>query len=278
MSSKNAIGNEVSRVESGDRVERYGEFEVVDEAAERERNLRPTVEMEIVARVDTKHPDARYAGMTLAAEERARAREWEIERTRTRYDRRQDSGREARCRGHVSARTPTKLWAVRRPDPREVIGREELAVVNQQAARIHERTRGWSRAALSRRLAEEVRCGKPVAEAVIETTMDVRYGPGQVVPVGEVGLVERDEVTVEGRVVTLWEPSHPRIAQVGLLGDETGTVKFTVWKRSGKTRVRAGERVRIGAGALSIYEGRASIAVTGRSTFESLDVDRWWVR
>jgi len=34
-------------------------------------------------------------------------------------------------------------------------------------------------------------------------------------------------INVRVRVVQLWEPNSPSIAQVGLLGDETGTIKFT---------------------------------------------------
>ncbi|MFC7166887.1 DNA-binding protein [Halospeciosus flavus] len=259
-------------------MERFGAFEVVDEAAERERNLRPTVQMEIAAKVDLNHPDGRYAGLTLEAEERAKAREWEIERTHERFDRRQDSDREARCRDYVAARTPSELWQVEQVDPRAGMAQAELAQVNQQADRLHGRVRGWTRGALSKQIARRVQRGKDVTDAVIETAEEAQFGAGQVVPIGALAQVEGDEVTVQGRVVKLWPPSHPSIAQVGLLEDETGTVRITVWEKSNKTRVREGERVRIGAGALSFYKERASIAITGWSEFRVLDRGRWWER
>jgi len=97
MSSKSAIENEVSGIEAVERQEIDEDgFEVIDEAAERMRNQRPTVEMEIQAKVDTKHPDAKRYGLTLEAEERMQAREWEIERTSIRFDRRQTSAQEVR--------------------------------------------------------------------------------------------------------------------------------------------------------------------------------------
>jgi len=54
-------------------------FEVVDEVAGREWNLRSTVKLEIQGKVDTNHPDTGRTGLTLAAKERVEARQWEIE-------------------------------------------------------------------------------------------------------------------------------------------------------------------------------------------------------
>jgi len=53
MCSKNVFGNEVAGVETTERTE-FDEdgFEVIDEVAEREASLRPTVEMEIQAKVE----------------------------------------------------------------------------------------------------------------------------------------------------------------------------------------------------------------------------------
>jgi hypothetical protein len=98
MSSKHAIGNEAS-VEEQTHEQIEDGFEVVEETPE----LRPTVEHEIQAKVDTNHPDATPECLTLAAEERMEAREMEIERTQRRFDRRQDSDRELRTR-RISAR------------------------------------------------------------------------------------------------------------------------------------------------------------------------------
>jgi len=39
-------------------------------------------------------------------------------------------------------------------------------------------------------------------------------------------------INLRVRVVQLWEPNSPSIAQVGLLGDETGTIKFTSWSNA----------------------------------------------
>ncbi|GGM66310.1 hypothetical protein J2752_000186 [Halarchaeum rubridurum] len=279
MSSTNLLGKEGARVASDDRTpDVYGNFEVVDEAAERERNLRPTVQMEIAARVDQNHPETQYAGLTLEAEERVKARAWEIERTASRYDRRQDSDRETRTREYVARRTPSEVWQVGRRDPREGLSQESLAVVNQQAARLDGRTRGYSRAAISRMLAERVRRGQDVVDAVIELGEVLQYGAGQLVPIGALERVEREEVSVEGRVRVLWEPRHPAIAQVGLLEDGTGTVKLTVWAKSLQPVVREGERVRVRGAALGSYDGRPTLAATGWTRLAFPERGRWWER
>ncbi|QLC35086.1 DNA-binding protein (plasmid) [Halarchaeum sp. CBA1220] len=275
MSSTNAIVDEGSVSEQ--RTERWSDFEVVDEEAERERNLRPTVSMEIVARIDVEADP--YRGLTLAEEERVRAREWELERTRSRYDRRQDSGREVRTRDYVAARTPSRTWQAWTSDPREELSRDDLAVVNQQAQRLAGRTRGYSRAAISRMLGERVRRGQDVVDAVIEVSEALTYGAGQIVPIGALERFEADdEVSVEGVVVRLFEPRHPAIAQVGLLEDETGTTKLTVWERSNQPVVRLGERVRVRGGALGFYRERPCIAATGWSELVFPERGRWWER
>ena len=39
-------------------------------------------------------------------------------------------------------------------------------------------------------------------------------------------------VNVTGKVIQIWEKSHESIAQAGLVGDETGIIKFTIWSNS----------------------------------------------
>jgi hypothetical protein len=53
--------------------------------------------------------------------------------------------------------------------------------------------------------------------------------------------------------------------QVGLLEDSSGRIKFTSWRKSGQPIVREGERVRLRAVAKNWYEGRCSVALTGKT-------------
>jgi replication factor A1 len=60
-----------------------------------------------------------------------------------------------------------------------------------------------------------------------------------------VKIEELDEenkwVSLRAKVVQLWEPGSESISQVGLIGDETGTVKFTAWANSNLPKVEGGK-------------------------------------
>ena len=43
--------------------------------------------------------------------------------------------------------------------------------------------------------------------------------------------------SVRAKVIQEWDASHERMLQSGLLGDETGTIKFVIWKEAGKEKL-----------------------------------------
>ena len=279
MSHRNLRSEEASVDETSDI-----EYERVADA-----ELRPSVEQSIQAKVDLTHPDAQPDGLTLAAEERLEAREWEIERTRVRFDRRQTSDREARSRKSATqvsverqrefgerAGCVNRWLDPSQVDPRAQLSRSELGSVNREAARLAEKLDRWSRAAISRRLAERVVEGTSLLSAVVGVYEELRQAPGQVIQISDIRAVRRPTVSVAGTVTQLWEPSHSKIAQVGLLEDESGRVKFTVWKRSDAPCVKEGEMVVFSDVAPSWYQGRVSIAVTGWSRLDFPKRGQWW--
>jgi len=259
-----------------------------DEVSE-EPELRRSVEQEIQGKVDTNHPDAGRTGLTLEAEEKLAAREWEIERTHERWDSRQESSREAESRRRAGAgsakkrreferrRASVDRWAdPERVDAREELTRAELSMVNEQAARLEAQHGGLTRAAISRQLAERIAAGMDAVDAVVEVIELIRDEAGMVVPIDQIENVDRGEVTVEGRIIQLWEPSSPAIQQVGLIEDESGRTKFTSWVKSRQPMVDEGERVRFRAAAKNWYEGRCSIALTGWSEVHFPERGQWW--
>lgn len=275
MSSRTTFGQEASVEQPDEHIGGEGGF------GHPKPELRPSVEQEVQATVDyadERALDGRLFGQTLAAEERMRAREWEIERTRMRWDRGQDVDREARCREVVadtSVNRRTRFleraasvdpWAdPARPDAREQLSRAELAAVNREAVRIARELRGFSTAAVSRLLAKRVVDGTDIQSAVMATVEELRTSPGQVIPIAAVGAVSRREVDIQGQVTVLWEPSHPSINQVGLLEDETGRIKFTAWKKSRVAMVSEGQQVRFRNVVKNWYRGQVSVALTGLS-------------
>ncbi|WP_256393752.1 DNA-binding protein [Natronoarchaeum rubrum] len=248
---------------------------------EEEVELRASVEQNIQGKVDYADDleiEGRLFGQTLAAQERLEAREWEIEQTHERWDRGQRSRREEQARIVVSEGSERRRREFERraasvdprcdpdvPDPRARLSTEELAMVNKQAGRLEAKLDGWSRAAISRRLAERVVDGCGVLGAVVGVFEELEQAAGTVIPIAAVEEVNRKEVSIEGRVKVLWEPSHSAIAQVGLLEDDSGVCKFTVWKASEQTWMSEGARVRIRDAAKSWYEGRVSLALTRQS-------------
>ena len=286
MSSKNVTTDVVSVDEqafenAGEQAVDEDGFPVVDETPEFEA----AVEQETQAKVDANHLDGiantsteRIHGVTLEQEERIRAREAELERISAQAELGTQEGREERTREVVSELCGRDESAsTERTDPREKLTQDELAAMNEQAMRIKEEVQGgWSRAVVAKQLAEKVQRGQDVTKAVLETLEELKAAPGAIVPIADVPDVPVGEVTVEGEITQLWSPSSSAIQQVGLIEDETGRTKFTVWEKSKKTVVREGQTVRFRAVKKNWYQGRCSLAITGWSRIEFPERGRWW--
>ena len=297
MSSNNASGKVVSVDEQA--FEKAGEqavdedgFPVVDETPEFEA----AVEQETQAKVDANHPDGiadtsedRIHGVTLEQEERIRAREAELERISAQAELGTQDGREQRTRavaaeGSTQRRREFQKRAAsvdprvdpERDDPRAELSQDELATVNTEADRLATRLDGWSRAAISRRLAKAVVDGRDMASAVVRVFEELQTAPGQVIPIRKLEDVDRKEVSIEGRMTQLWESDSPAIAQVGLIEDDSGKTKLTSWVASDQPWIEEGERVRIHGAAKNWYNGRVSVALTGWSTVMFPERGRWW--
>jgi Single-stranded DNA-binding replication protein A (RPA), large (70 kD) subunit and related ssDNA-binding proteins len=99
--------------------------------------------------------------------------------------------------------------------------------------------------------------------------------PGQ--SAGDVTLssVDQDEqwVDVTVKVVELWDPTHDSIDQVGLIGDESGRLKFTKWAKAELPALDEGSIYELSNVITSEYEGRYSINLNSRSNIEPVDGD-----
>ena len=89
----------------------------------------------------------------------------------------------------------------------------------------------------------------------------------------EVADIDEPEewLDLTAKVVELWEPRADSIAQVGLLGDETGTVKFTKWAKSDLPELEEGQVYRLGNLVTDEYEGRFSVKLNSTTTIEEVD-------
>jgi replication factor A1 len=68
---------------------------------------------------------------------------------------------------------------------------------------------------------------------------------------------------LRAKMIQEWEPSHPRMLQVGLLGDESGTIKFTIWKESGKEKLELDSVYSIYYAQVDEFAGRLQLNLTG---------------
>ncbi len=85
--------------------------------------------------------------------------------------------------------------------------------------------------------------------------------------------IEQDEqwVDVTAKVVELWEPRNDAIAQVGLLGDESGTLKFVSFTTSELPQLEEDSVYRLENVVTDEYEGRYSVKLNRTTTITELD-------
>jgi len=93
----------------------------------------------------------------------------------------------------------------------------------------------------------------------------------------EVRLADIDEdeqwIDVTAKVVELWEPRSESIAQVGLLGDESGRTKFVAFETSDLPELEEGAVYRLGNVVTDEYQGNFSVKLNKTTSIEELDED-----
>jgi len=98
--------------------------------------------------------------------------------------------------------------------------------------------------------------------------------------IAEAPLVKIEEITKPGqwislkaKVVQLWDSSSPSVSQVGLIGDETGIIKFVIWAKSGKREVEEGKCYLFRNVVTDSFGGRMQVNVTRTSEIVEIDED-----
>ena len=90
-----------------------------------------------------------------------------------------------------------------------------------------------------------------------------------------VGLAEIDQdeqwLDVTAKVVELWEARSDSVAQVGLLGDETGTTKFVAFETSDLPELEAGQVYRLENLVTDEYQGNFSVKLNRTTTITEVD-------
>jgi len=80
-------------------------------------------------------------------------------------------------------------------------------------------------------------------------------------------------VTLRARVVQLWETNHESVSQVGLLGDESGTIKFTKWTKAALPQVEEGKSYLFKNITTSEWQGQFSVKLNKTSEIVPIEDD-----
>ncbi|WP_449404924.1 replication protein A [Halococcus sediminicola] len=78
-------------------------------------------------------------------------------------------------------------------------------------------------------------------------------------------------IDLTAKVTQLWEPRSESVGQVGLLGDPTGTTKFTKWAKSDLPELEEGEVYRLSNLVTDEYEGQFSVKLNRTTGIEQVD-------
>jgi replication factor A1 len=93
----------------------------------------------------------------------------------------------------------------------------------------------------------------------------------------EVSIADIDQpeqwVSLTAKVVDLWDPRSDAVGQVGLLGDESGTIKFTAWAKSDLQDLEEGTVYRLENVVTDEYQGRYSVKLNRTTEITELDAD-----
>lgn len=82
-----------------------------------------------------------------------------------------------------------------------------------------------------------------------------------------------DWVSFKAKVVQLWDSNSPNVSQVGLVGDDTGIIKFITWAKSGKREVSEGSSYIFKNVVTDSFGGRLQVAVNRNSDIEDIEED-----
>ncbi len=110
---------------------------------------------------------------------------------------------------------------------------------------------------------------EPLDEDVEATQGKRSVQPAHVVEINEPGRW----VDLKVKVVQLWESNSEAISQSGLVGDETGTIKFVKWAKADLPDMEEGKSYQLRNLVTDEFGGRFSVKLNRTSQIEPLDAE-----
>jgi replication factor A1 len=103
------------------------------------------------------------------------------------------------------------------------------------------------------------------------------FKPGNSGPVSISSVKEDNKwVTIKGKVLQLWDPRSDSISQTGLIGDDTGVIKFTIFAKSADKldiTLEDGKSYEFKNVVSSIWQDQLSLKANSNSEIVPLEVD-----
>ena len=96
-------------------------------------------------------------------------------------------------------------------------------------------------------------------------------GDNSIGPVSD--LSDGDWTSLKVKVVQLWENNHDSIDQAGVVGDESGSVKFTKWATAQLPQLEEGKSYVLLNVVASVYNEKLQISLNKKSKVEPLSED-----
>jgi hypothetical protein len=120
------------------------------------------------------------------------------------------------------------------PDQHDQVSRMVDRLLSEEFDRVVEIRK--SRLTLGIGLARQLHDGAEPTQALLRQADAEATDPRNVLTVGNVRYTSvtstRGRFSTQGTVLRLFEDTHPAIKQAGLLSDDTGVIKFAIWKKS----------------------------------------------
>jgi len=161
-------------------------------------------------------------------------------------------------------------------DPLEDVHAETAERVRDGAVRLADHfVSGPGVEVLENAIGRKVARGQTVHAALSNVQEQFYQETGVIQPISTVPVIPSKynvEADIQGEVTTLWYPKSSSQQQVGLITDDSGTIKFTVWTRSNQSVIlHEGDTVRIIGGKVGKYNGQATLAADSETRITIVD-------
>lgn len=80
-------------------------------------------------------------------------------------------------------------------------------------------------------------------------------------------------VSLKVKVIQLWDSTSEKITQTGLIGDETGIIKFTIWEKAGLKSLEEGKSYEIKSAVTNFFNDRYQVKLNKNTTIVQLTED-----